>query len=222
MLGSAEKTPQGFGQSLLGSVAPTQGEYLAIEGPPPPYANGANAGAHAMGLAPPTEAAVNALRVQKYGGGGWPAPRATGTTATPTVLANGLAEAQMTRVMGNIPPPKYSGKPEDLDDFKQTWNKYVNGSTMGCNQARRQRFCLSMLAHCVPANVKKKLEDCLEDGKISTWDEMWRALRREEVADLPHHVQHRFKIMSLRTSGGHIWVADWSKLKSLPCLFWRP
>ena len=32
---------------------------------------------------------------------------------------------------------------------------------MGCNKAQRQWFCLSMLPHCVPANVKKEL-----DGKI--------------------------------------------------------
>ena len=66
--------PQGFGQSLLDLLVPTQGEYLAIEGPPPPYADSANAGAHAMGLVPPTEATVNALHVQKYGAGGWHAP----------------------------------------------------------------------------------------------------------------------------------------------------
>ena len=49
--------------------ARTQGEYLAIEGTPPPYADGANAGEHAMGPAPPSEATVNTLHVQKYGGG---------------------------------------------------------------------------------------------------------------------------------------------------------
>ena len=66
----------------------------------------AYAGAHAIGQVPPIEVAVNALHVQKYGSGGWHAPRATGATATPTVWANGLAKAQMTRVMANIPMPK--------------------------------------------------------------------------------------------------------------------
>ena len=116
MFGSAEVPPQGFGQSLLESGARTQGEYLPIDGPPPPYAGSANAGAQAMGPAPPTEATVNTLHVQKYGACGWHAPRATGTTVTPAVLANGLAESQMTRVMANIPMPKYSGNPEDLDE----------------------------------------------------------------------------------------------------------
>ena len=65
-----------------------------------------------------------------------------------------------------------------------------------------------MLPNCVSANVKKELDDWVEDGKISTWDEMWCAFRKEEVADLRHHAQRRFKAMSLRTSGGHIRVAD--------------
>ena len=146
-----------------------------------------------MGQVTPTEAAVNALHVQKYGGGGWNAARATGATATPTVLANGFAEAQMTRVMANTPLPKYSGNPEDLDEFEQTWNKYVNDSTMGCSEAQRQRFCLSMLLHCFPANVKEELDDWVDDGKISTGVEMWRAFRKEEVANLPHHAQRRCK-----------------------------
>ena len=157
----------------------------------------------------PTEATVNTLHVRKYGGGGWHAPRATGATATPTVLANPLAKAQMTRVMANIPMPKYSGNLEDLDEFERTWNKYVNDSTMGCNEAPRQRFCLFVLPHCVPANVKKELNDWLEDGKFPTWEKMWRAFRKEEVADLPHQAKRRFKAVSLRTSGRHIWVADW-------------
>ena len=59
----------------------------------------------------------------------------------PPVLANGLAEVQMARVMANIPMPKYSGNPEQLDKFERTWDKYVNDSTMGCSDAQRQRFC---------------------------------------------------------------------------------
>ena len=70
-----------------------------------------------MGSAPHTEATVSALHARKYGGGGWHAPRATGATATPPVLVNGLAAAQMTQVMANIPMPKYSGNLEDLDEF---------------------------------------------------------------------------------------------------------
>ena len=145
-----------------------------------------------MGPTLPTEATVNALHLQKYGGGGWHAPRATGPTATPTVLAKGLAEARMTGVMANISMPKYSGNQEDLDKLERTWNKYVNESTMGRNEAQWQRFCLSMLLHCAPANVKKELDDWVEDGKISTCDEMWRVFRKEEVADLPHHAHRRF------------------------------
>ena len=38
---------------------------------------------------------------------------------------------------------------------------------------------------------------------------MWRAFRKEEVANLPHHAQRQFKAVSLRTSGGHIWMTDW-------------
>ena len=91
------------------------------------------------------------------------------------MLANALADAQMTRVMANIPMPKYSGNPGDLDEFERMWKKYVNDWTMGCNGAQRQQFCLSMLRRCVPANVEKELDDCVEDGKISTTDEMWRA-----------------------------------------------
>ena len=138
-------------------MAPRQGEYLAIEGPPAPYTDSTNARAHATGPVLPTEATVNTLWVQKYGGGGWHALRATGATATPVVLANRLAEAQTTQVMADISMPKYSGNPEHLDEFERTWNKYVN--EMGCNEAQRQRFYLSMLTHCVPANVKKSLDD---------------------------------------------------------------
>ena len=127
---------------------------------------------------------MNALHVQKYGGGGWHSPRATGATATPTVLANGLAEARMTRVKANIPMPKYSGNPEDLDEFERTWNKYVNDSTRGCNGSQRQWFCLSMLLHCVSSNVKKELDDWVGDDKISTWEDMWCTFRKEEVVDL--------------------------------------
>ena len=151
---------------------------------------------------------MNALHMQKYGGGGEHAPRATGATATPTVLANGLAEAQRTRVMANIPMPKYSGNPEDFDEFKRTSSKYVNDSTMGCDEAQRQRFCLSKMPHCVAANVKREPDDWVEDGKISTWEKMWCAFRKEEVADLPHHAQRQFKAVSLRTSRGHIRLAD--------------
>ena len=59
------------------------------------------------------------------------------TTESPTVLANGLAEAQMTRVMANISMAKYCGNAEDLDEFERTWNKYANDSTMRCNEAQR-------------------------------------------------------------------------------------
>ena len=54
---------------------------------------------------------MSALHVQKYGGGRWHAPQARRSTATPTYFANGLVKAQMTRVMANIPMPKYSGNP---------------------------------------------------------------------------------------------------------------
>ena len=209
MLRSVEVPPQGFGQSLLGSMFPTQAEYLAIEGPPPPYADRPNARAHGKAPAPLTQATVNALHVQKYGGGGWHATRVTRDTATPTVLCNGLAEAQMNPVMRTIPMPRYSGKPGDLDEIQKRCNKYFNDSTIGCNEAQRQRFRLSMLHHCVPANVNKELNNWVEDGRISTWDEIWRAFRKEEVADLPHHAQRRFKAVSLRTLRGHIRVADW-------------
>ena len=140
-----------------------------------------------MGPSRPTEAAVNALHVQKYWGGEWGASRATGATATPTVLDNGLAEAQMTPVMANIPMLKYSGTLEDLDEFERTWNQYVNDSTIGCNKAQRQWFCLSMLPHCVPASVNKQLDDWVQDRKISTWDGMLRAFCKAEVAHFLHH-----------------------------------
>ena len=54
------------------------------------------------------------------------------------------------------------------------------------------------------ANMKKELDDLVEDSKSSTWDEI-----KEKRADLPHHAKRRFKAVSLRTSGGHIRVADW-------------
>ena len=189
MLGSAELPPQRFWQRLLRSVAPAQEVYLAIKGSPSPYANNADAGAYTMGQAPPIESAVNALHMQKYGGGRWNAPRATGTTATPTVFFNGLAEAKMTRV------PKYSGNPEDVDD-ERTWNRYIDDSTMGCNEAQRQQLCLSMHLHCVPANAKKELDDWLEDGKKSICNEIRRAGRKEEVAVPPHHAQRQFRAVS--------------------------
>ena len=195
MLGSTEVPPQRFRQRLLGSVAPAQEVYLARKGTPSPYANNADAGAYTMGQAPPIESAVNALHMQKYGGGRWNAPRATGTTATPTVFANGLAEAKITRVMGTVPIPKYSGNPEDVDD-ERTWNRYIDDSTMGCNEAQWHQLCLSMHLHCVPANAKKELVDWLEDGKKSICNEMLRACRKEEVAALPHHAQPQFRAVS--------------------------
>ena len=88
MLGNTEAPQRGFRLSLLGSLGPTQAKYLAIEGLPVPYADGANVGVHTMGLARPTEAAVKALHVQKYWGAEWGAPRATGATGRPMVLAN--------------------------------------------------------------------------------------------------------------------------------------
>ena len=147
--------------------------------------------------------------MRKYGGGGWHAPGGTVATAKPTVLANGLAEAQMTRVIAHILMPKYTGNPEDLDEFERTWNEYLNDSAMVCSEAQRQLFCLSMLPHCVRADVKKELDDWVEDCKISTSDEMWRAFSKEKVADLLHHAQRCFKAVSLRTLGGHIRMADW-------------
>ena len=119
----------------------------------------------------------------------------------------------MNRVMVNITMPKYTGNPEVLDEFERTWNKYVNYSTMGCNEAQRQPFCLSMLPHCVPANVKRELDDWVKYGKISTWEEMWRAFRKEEVTDLLHHALRRLKAVLLRTSGGHIQLADWQDFR---------
>ena len=80
---------------------------------------------------------------------------------------------------------------------------------MGCNEAQRQQFCLPILPHCVAAKVKKELDDWVEDGEISNWEEMWSALCKEEVADAPHHAQRQFKAVSLTISGGHIRVADW-------------
>ena len=150
-----------------------------------------------MGQPLSREAAVNALRMQKYRGDSWNAPRLTGTAAAPAVLANGLADAQTAIVMANIPTPQYSGNPEELDEFDRTWNKYVNDSTMGCGNTQRQRFCLAMLLHCVPTKVTKKLEGWMEDGRISTRDRMWRAFRKEEVADVPHYAQHKLKAVSL-------------------------
>ena len=50
-------------------------------------------------------------------------------------------------------------------------------------------------------------------NKDLLWHEMWRALRKEEVADLPHHAQHRFEDVSLGTSEGHIRVADWQDFR---------
>ena len=73
-----------------------------------------------MGPTPPNEATVNALHVQKYRGHGWYAPQATGATAKSTALAIGLAESQMTRVMANIPMPKYSGSPVCAMWFKSS------------------------------------------------------------------------------------------------------
>ena len=46
----------------------------------------------------------------------------------------------------------------------------------------------------------------MEDGKIFTLDGIWRALIREEVADLPHHIKRLFKAVSLDMSAGHIRV----------------
>ena len=162
-VGAVPAPPQGFGQSMLRALAPVephapmpnpshvqphslglgpsvvqvpvQGEYPSFEGPPPPYVADAEVGAHAVGQPPSTEAAVNALHVQEYGGNTWNAPRATGTGATPTVLANGLAKAQMARVTANIPMPKYNGHPEELDEFERMCNKCVNDSNIGCSDA---------------------------------------------------------------------------------------
>ena len=54
---------------------PAQDEYLAIEGPPTPYVVDTDVGAYTMGEPPSTEAAVNALHVQKYGEIAWTAHR---------------------------------------------------------------------------------------------------------------------------------------------------
>ena len=73
-----------------------------------------------------TEAAVNALHVQTYRQNVWIAPRAKGTAAAPAVLANGLVEAQIAQLMANIPMPKYSGDPQEWDNFERTWNNHIN------------------------------------------------------------------------------------------------
>ena len=65
--------------------------------------------------------------------------------------------------------------------------------------------------------MKKGLDNWVEDSKISTWDEMCRAFRKEEVADLPHHARRRFNAVSLRTSGGHIRVADCREFRREYC-----
>ena len=49
----------------------------------------------------------------------------------------------------------------------------------------------------------------MEDGKITTLNEMWRGFQKEEVADLPHHAQCCFKVVLLRTSEGHIHFDNW-------------
>ena len=46
----------------------------------------------------------------------------------------------------------------------------------------------------------------MEDGKNFTLNGMWRALIKEEVADLPHHIKRLFKAVSLNVSAGHIRV----------------
>ena len=61
--------------------------------------------------------------------------------------------------------------------------------------------------------MKKEIDDWLEEGKISTCDEMWRAFRKEEVSNLPRHAQRRVKAVLLRTSRGHI---RYGRLAGLP------
>ena len=80
---------------------------------------------------------------------------------------------------------------------------------MGCNEAQRQWFCLSMLPNCVPTSVNKQLDNWVGEAKISTWDLMWRAFCKAQVTHLPHHAQHWFKAVSLKTSGAHICAAGW-------------
>ena len=80
MLNPRHVRPQGlkFGPGVV--QVPLQGEYLAIEGPPPPCVADAQVGAYAVGHPPSTKAAVNALHVQKYGGNARNASRTAGTT----------------------------------------------------------------------------------------------------------------------------------------------
>ena len=49
--------------------------------------------------------------------------------------------------------------------------------------------------------------------KISSWDEMTCAFRKEEVADPPDHAQRWFKAVLLRASGGHMRVPDWREFR---------
>ena len=52
-------------------------------------------------------------------------------------LCNRLTQSQIGHVLANISMPKYSGKPEELDESKRTCNKCINDSTIGCKDAQR-------------------------------------------------------------------------------------
>ena len=195
-----------FGPSVV--QVPDEGEYFAIVGPVPPCVADAWVGAYTAGQPPFIEAAVSALQWQKYRGNAWNARRVTGTAAAPAMLGNGLAEAHLARVMANIPRPKYSGNPEEWDECERTLNKSVSNTTMGCRDTQCQPFCLAMLPHSVPVNMKKALDELVVNGRISTRDGMWRTFRKEEVTYLPQYAKGRFKDVSLRTSECHIRPAD--------------
>ena len=72
---------------------------------------------------------------------------------------------------------------------------------------------MAILPHCVPANVQKELDYWVDDGKISTWDGMRRAFRKEEVDNLLYNAQRRFKAVVPRMLAGHIRVADWHEFR---------
>ena len=103
--------PQGFGLGRSVVQVPAQLEHPAIKGPRSLYVADTEVGVYAMGHPQSKEADVKTLHVQTYGGNAWNAPRATGSEAAPTVLASGLAEAQMARVMANIPIAQIQRQP---------------------------------------------------------------------------------------------------------------
>ena len=134
-------------------------------------------------------------------------------------MVSKAADAAVWEDLKDIKPPKYDGKPLNLDRFSEKLDDWGMTVTEHMDPADAERYFFKRFRWRLPEVLQELYFMATKEGKIKTLKEAKKWLNEQERVDAPQVAAKQWKAIKFQHDGREIRLRDWRDFRGQYTLF---